>query len=63
MEVFFYNFLFNAKAEEFFFSEDLEGSFFVYDFFYIECRRGGLDYICCKYEQPSHLIYFLYNTR
>jgi hypothetical protein len=57
VEVFCIIFLFNAKAEEFFLSEDLE-AFLYMIFFYIECRRGGLDYICCEYEQPSQVIYF-----
>jgi hypothetical protein len=58
---FLYNFLFNAKAEEFF-NWRLGRKLFCIWFFLYRIRRGGLDYICCKYEQPSQLIYFLCST-
>jgi hypothetical protein len=46
--------------KSFFFLEDVEGSFFVCNFFSIECRRHGLDYISCKYEEATKLIYWLF---
>lgn len=46
---FFGWFRYSLLKQRSFFIQDVEGSFFVFNFFYIDFRRGGLDCIDCKY--------------
>lgn len=50
------------RQKNIFFSWRFGRKLFCIHFFYVEFRRGGLEYISCKYEHPQQLIYWLFGV-